>query len=653
MSSTRHRKIAIRIVKSNQRSSTFAPLEKVNIHIKLPSLIGSILIEISDICGKIYFEKEVDKVDKNLKFSILGPLGTHRMRVYDKDNGNLIWQQDITVDTETKIETGNKFYDSFYPRLKSIIANDLFSLFVDNEQITALEVIKDNEATSIRDHTHSIKAFKYWLKDIKSLPTHFLTHQRENGSVYDFLGNIDGDIARFHFDCIDKDYRYANKKEKVYYSFLPKEADISYHIVNLVYVAWQCTGDDLWMKNRLNGLEAAMNYMMNDKWRWSKKHNLVKRPFTLDTWDATYMEDSEGEVISFIDEKDKWMEMLKVCLGSINANDKFCIMHGDNSGMYMACNLLSKMFAQIGNKKRGRLWRKKAVDFKKNTNKICWNGKFYTHQIFLEPVIFKFKEDKELEHERLSLSNTYDINRGLTDHMQAVSIIKEYQKRRELTKDKCFCEWFSIHPPYRSFANIKTGRYFNGGVSSLVGGELAKGAFDHGYEEYGLDILKRYNCLIKEEGNDHIFWDINADGKRMPCDIGPRAWAISAMIYAYIEGLAGVEDMDKLFKKVRLSPRWIITGNKKAEVTVRYGASNGYFAYLYEHQDVKRIVRLITTGSGSSIDFHLLLPQRRKADRVVIDGRTIKFINETVEQSNYVNFSIDTINNFNVEVRYR
>ncbi len=100
-------------------------------------------------------------------------------------------------------------------------------------------------------------------------------------------------------------------------------------------------------------------------------------------------------------------------------------MHGDNSGLFKACKLLGRMYGYKGEMAKEKYWNKKAQKIKTQANKVCWNGKFYTHQVHIDPVdIPGFDETKQL-----SLSNPYDMNRGLPSHAQAVSIIKEYQKR--------------------------------------------------------------------------------------------------------------------------------------------------------------------------------------------------------------------------------
>ena len=92
----------------------------------------------------------------------------------------------------------------------------------------------------------------------------------------------------------------------------------------------------------------------------------------------------------------------------------------------------------------------------------------------------------------LGISNPYDINRGMPTEEMAQSIIKTYFDLIEETIDKSFAEWFGIYPPVEPFFGTENpGQYLNGGVISIVAGELAKAALQHAYEAYGIDIINR------------------------------------------------------------------------------------------------------------------------------------------------------------------
>src|SRR5690606_30356895 len=135
---------------------------------------------------------------------------------------------------------------------------------------------------------------------------------------------------------------------------------------------------------------------------------------------------------------------------------------------------------------------------------LLFNGRFYTHFHKLTPVTI----DGVDEAEQLSLGNPMAINRGLATPEIARAILTEYRRRRTATG--AFAEWFSIDPPFPDgiFGDDKllAGAYVNGGILPLVGGELARAAFEHGFERYGLETLEQYRRMIEERGETYLWY---------------------------------------------------------------------------------------------------------------------------------------------------
>ncbi|MFW5830249.1 MAG: hypothetical protein ACOCXA_08305, partial [Planctomycetota bacterium] len=106
------------------------------------------------------------------------------------------------------------------------------------------------------------------------------------------------------------------------------------------------------------------------------------------------------------------------------------------------------------------------------------------------------------ESSQVSLSNAYALNRGIR-HEQAAAIITTYQRIRRAMPDDSPAEFFMIYPPFQKGwgPHASPGQYTNGGVTGIVAGELARGAFTHGFEDYGVDILERYHELATSFGN--------------------------------------------------------------------------------------------------------------------------------------------------------
>jgi hypothetical protein len=202
------------------------------------------------------------------------------------------------------------------------------------------------------------------------------------------------------------------------------------------------------VKRLLPIMEKALQYVLTDDWRWDKKTKLVKRGYTIDTWDFDYTAGRYPWLNFRIDDHTYWG-----------------IMHGDNSGYYEAFAQMGALYAQVGGKKGALKWQKAAQALRRRTNAVCFNGKFYTHHVHLVPV----KIEGVDENQQLSLSNPMNINRGLATHEMAVNIIKEYQKRGNAKA--AFADWFSLDPP------MPDGIY---GDEKLVGGAYCNGGLRGG-----------------------------------------------------------------------------------------------------------------------------------------------------------------------------
>ena len=123
------------------------------------------------------------------------------------------------------------------------------------------------------------------------------------------------------------------------------------------------------------------------------------------------------------------------------------------------------------------------------------------------------------------------------------------------------------------------------------------------------------------------------------------------MLYALIEGLAGIVDQHKLYQRVRLSPRWIAAGRDEAEVRSCYGPSGAAFEYSFSHDAGKKVIECEVKGSAS-VDLHLLLPKGTAANSVSVNGKKVKHRNVPVEESPYVDASFQLRKKARVEIRY-
>ena len=517
---------------------------------------------------------------------------------------------------ETKIETGNPMFDKFYPAIKNFLVHDQVTYLIDNEIVYGYRS-PDCNAIWLRDHSDMLRGARYFDSDLTSAVTHFAKTQSANGSIFDFVS------------CA------MDRENWTKYVRVPVEADVEFRFIKAIYLAWQATGDHGWLAGMMPYAEKAMNYIFTHPWRWSKEHGLVKRAFTVDTWD-----------FDFVDKNQPWLNF------QISDKTHWGIMHGDNSGYYEACTLLAKIYRHLNNDERAAYWMIAAEGIRERTNKLCWNGKFYRHRVPLDG----FQMPGVNEDEQLSLSNPMDINRGLPTHDMAVKIIREYQRRKAMTNS--FAEWFSIDPPFPDglFGDPKLvgGAYCNGGIMPLVGGELARAAFEHGFEAYGMETLLKYANMIYEKGETYLWYFPDGSAASLETSTSPDAqptdgWGSSAMLYAFIEGLAGIVDEGFLFNKVKLSPRWAVANIARASVQVGYGASDSGFKYEFELPSTENKITLKLNGKAE-LSLHVLLPLGRKAENVMCSGKTIPFQNVNVENSHYADAKLTLAGEENVAI---
>ena len=457
----------------------------------------------------------------------------------------------------------------------------------------------------IRDHVHMMKAFRHWEHDVRSFLQYIIDTQTDEGYFYELIKQLDDE----HWKYVDESCRILFPEDNVALVRLELEADIEYLVVEGAWQYYRATGDFEWVKKVLPRLEKAIDYMTSSPKRWNKEYGLVVRPFTIDTWDFT------NDLRSQTDRR-------------IHENEPMSAMHGDNSGVYAAMNILACFNDKAGNAEKAAEWRRRAETLKESMFKHLWNGRFFIHQFHINHSGI---DDKE--NERLSLSNGYDINRGVTNLAQSRSIIEEYIERRKTTT--AFAEWFSIDPPYEEFKGIKPGRYVNGSISPFTAGEIALASFRNGYENYGWDIISRF-IEITEKDKMVCFLYSPLD-KGAQNGSGPSGWGAASLLNAVDEGLCGVVDKDCLYREIDFSPRFVVCPHKEMRYITGYETSQKFVDVRYVIKDEG--MRYDVCSSAEKINFHILLPKGKTCTKLLVDGEEHEFKTASVGESRYVDFS--------------
>ena len=505
----------------------------------------------------------------------------------------------------TTLRTGHPALDALIPRVRDFLAHDVSEYLMFGRPVRGYRS-PDTPAIWIRDHSDIMRGAKYWERDMTSAVEHFAAMQSSAGWIFDYFTMTPEKVP-------------CEKENWAKYVRVPVEADVEYRFVKAVYLAWQATGDDRWMRRMIPHMEKALRYVLTDPWRWDSRHRLVKRAYTIDTWDFDYTAGRHGWLNFRIDEHTSWG-----------------IMHGDSSGYYEAFLCLGAMHAHAGNARGAARWRRFAAAFRTRANRASFNGRYYTHRVPLAGEEIPGVDARA----QLTISNPAAITRGLATHPMAVSIIDEYRRRGA---ERGFAaDWFSVDPPFPAgvFGEPKLvpGSYCNGGLMPLVGGELARAALEHGREAYGLAQLARYEEMTR--GNATYLWYF-PDGRpsTIETSTSPDAsptdgWGSSAMLSALIEGLAGIVDTSSLYRRVRLSPRWVAAGCDDAEIEVSYAASGAGLSCAWAHDAAARTIVLRLRGR-SDVSLHLMLPPGARARSLRVQGRSVPVKNTRVEESAY------------------
>ena len=191
----------------------------------------------------------------------------------------------------------------------------------------------------------------------------------------------------------------------------------------------------------------------------------------------------------------------------------------------------------------------------------------------------------------------------------------------------------------------------------LVGGELAKAAFEHGMEDYGLSILEQYSDMIAASSESYLWYypDGSAPGKgdsTSPDIIPTDGWGSSAMLYAFVEGLCGIEDIDNGFGKVRCSPRWMAAGEDEANIELTYPASGLSFGYQYTHDAENNVIHIAFDTASTDMIARILLPEGASSTAVFWDGREVTSVIEDVASKAYVHVEGEIQGRAEIDVYY-
>ena len=135
----------------------------------------------------------------------------------------------------------------------------------------------------ILDHSHTTKGMQYFSPYAGELVDLFAAAQRADGMIWSFVG--DEENQRGYFFSAYGPYGYAKIDSGRLFVRQPVENHNESNFVDALYLAWKGSGDDAWMASHLDAAQRALDYSVTDPARFSTRFQLLKRAYTIDSWD--------------------------------------------------------------------------------------------------------------------------------------------------------------------------------------------------------------------------------------------------------------------------------------------------------------------------------------------------------------------------------
>ena len=342
----------------------------------------------------------------------------------------------------------------------------------------------------VLDNNNTMKGMQYFSPYGGDLVDLFRQTQKPDGMIWSFVNKGEGDYH--YYETAYTRLGYFRHDTDAWFVRQPVENHVEYNFVNMMYQYWKATGDSDWLKRNLDCAARALDYSVTDSARWSRRFRLLKRPYCIDSWDFQ------------VDDEYTPAAPLSPTMVLVPGKTKFGIFFGDNTGYFEACNQLAEMLEQAGDSDRAAIYKERGRGILERLLALSWNGRFFTHFVDEDPDV---KRNLGVdEKSQIAQGNMYSLNRGLPRPVN-VAIIETYIALRRRLPPGSPGEWYSIFPPFERGFGIhdQKWQYMNGGIAGHAMGELARGAYENGYEAYASDIMERMLDLGKKYGNHFYF----------------------------------------------------------------------------------------------------------------------------------------------------
>lgn len=460
-------------IKVLDKAESIKPLDQIEVVCTIP---GTLVIK--DAAGRTYYQSATTG---RSTVTVAGKTGQHTIVLTDKKN-KVLASAKFPVHAETTIDDGAKAAEMFDLFHRGMLVYDPDGV----EEVTWNGKKYRYFVNWVLDNANTAKGMQYFSPYSKDLTDLLRENQQPDGMIWSF---VQPDKDDYHYyETAYSFLGYFNHGNGAWFVRQPAENHVEYNYVNMMYTHWKASGDNAWMQANLSAAMRALDYCVTDTLKWSKRFQLLKRPYCIDSWDFQVDDEYTPEA------------PLSPTMVVIPGKTKFGIFFGDNTGYYDACNQLAEMLTYAGQKENAEKYRARAREILERIIALSWNGKYFTHFIDEDPSV---KRNLGVdEKSQIAQGNMYSLNRGLP-HAMNVAIINTYIDLRKRLPDNSPGEWYAIYPPFEKGFGMHDAKwqYMNGGVAGHAIGEIARGAYENGYEDYASDVMLRALDLVKKGGN--------------------------------------------------------------------------------------------------------------------------------------------------------
>ena len=302
------------------------PLETVC----LSGLTGILRLTVYDGAGRKYLDLPTEGAD-SVRWCVAGALGTHFV-LGRSASGAVVEELAFAVDCQTRLEEGSGRFRELLQHLHDTMFIDWYSGY--EKCFRYKGKFYKYYVSWLRDHVHVLKGMKYFDSDLKSGIEIYADSQREDGMIWDKVKDMYPGALQTWRDFEFGPYiRPMEGHPYRRFTRIPVENDVEFLFLEGVYYTWKACGDTAWMSGLLDAAMRAVRYSTSDPVRWSERFRLLKRGYTIDTWDFQSADDiaRSGSAMNIRP-----------------GVTEFNVFHGDNTGMAVGCEYLAEMLEAAG-----------------------------------------------------------------------------------------------------------------------------------------------------------------------------------------------------------------------------------------------------------------------------------------------------------------